>query len=170
MFETYTRSVAVFNVYTYICGMRIEEEIQQRKFSSVYQKMHINVQFTASWLTQLSLSLLKPYNLSIQQFNILRILRGMHPQPASVKVLTERMVDRMSNASRLVEKLRQNGLVERAPCAEDRRRVEVVITDQGLALLEEASKVIEVEMVNHTQHLTEEEAEQLSNLLDKMRG
>lgn len=169
-FVTTTKNVGVLNVYTYICRMKIEEEIQQKKFSSVHQKMHINIQFTASWLSQLSLGLLKPYNLSIQQFNILRILRGLHPQPASVKLLTERMVDRMSNASRLVEKLRQKGLVERKPCPNDRRRVEVGITAQGLQVLEETSKVIEVEMVNLTQNLSADEAEQLSDLLDKLRG
>lgn len=163
--------VATLNVGTYICSvMKIEEEIQQKTFTSCYQKAHINVLFTSAWLSQHSSRVLKPYNISWQQFNILRILRGMHPKPATVKLLTERMIDKMSNASRLVEKLKQKGLVERENCIEDRRRVNVVITEEGLSLINEASQLMENQLEKRLNALTEEEANELNRILDKMRG
>ena len=150
--------------------MKIEEEIKQRKFKSSYQKAQINIIFTAAWINQEVSAALKPYQLSWQQFNILRILRGMHPDPASVKLLTERMLDKMSNASRLVEKLKQKGFVERTPCTEDRRRVEVCITDLGLEILEKASSDVERKIEPSLERISENDAEQLSNLLDLIRG
>ena len=149
--------------------MKIEEEIQQQKFESEYQKMEINVLFTAAWLSKRSATLLKPFNITWQQFNIMRILRGMHPKPASVKLLTERMIDKMSNASRLVEKLKLKGYVERHVCSEDRRKVNVLLTDKGLEILKEASNAIQVSSQDLSQALSQEEAEQLNYLLDKMR-
>lgn len=149
--------------------MRIEEEIKQKKFRSVHHKAHINVLFTASWLSQHSARLLKPYKISWQQFNILRILRGMYPEPATVKLLTERMIDKMSNASRLVEKLKLKGYVERTVCPSDRRRVDIRITEQGLKALENISRVMEDGLHRQMDNLSEEDAEQLNGLLDKLR-
>ena len=149
--------------------MKIEEEIKQKKFSSVYHKAHINVLFTASLLSQNSAQLLKPFKISWQQFNILRILRGMYPEPATVKLLTERMIDKMSNASRLVEKLKQKGLVERRVCPSDRRRVDVEITEKGLSVLEDISFIMEQELNQKMGNLSSEEADQLNQLLDKLR-
>ncbi|MCO6489770.1 MAG: MarR family transcriptional regulator [Phaeodactylibacter sp.] len=149
--------------------MKIEEEIKQKKFKSVYHKAHINVIFTASWLSQNSAQLLKPYKISWQQFNILRILRGMHPEPATVKLLTERMIDKMSNASRLVEKLKKKGYVERRVCPSDRRRVDVEITEKGLEVLESLSRVMEEGLHQKMSALSAAEAEQLNSLLDKLR-
>lgn len=149
--------------------MKIEEAIQQKKFRDEYQKAHINVLFTASWIHQQSLQALKPFNISWQQFNILRILRGMHPEPASVKLLTERMIDKMSNASRLVEKLKQKGLVERKSCKSDRRQVDVVITEKGLDLLTLASEAMDQQMGMTKSQLSPEQAMQLNDLLDAMR-
>ncbi len=150
--------------------MRIEEAIQQKRFRSEYQKLVVNLLYSASWLQQFSNQLLKPYGISQEQFNILRILRGMHPEPATVKVLTERMIDKMSNASRLVEKLRVKGLVERHECPLDRRRVDVLITQKGLTLLEKASQSMDVQGDDYMSGLTIEEAVQLNELLDKLRG
>ena len=150
--------------------MRIEEEIQQRTFKSEYQKAHINIVFTASWLSQHTTRLLKPYGISWQQFNILRILRGLAPEPATAKLLTERMLDKMSNASRLVEKLKQKGLVQRKDCPEDRRRVNVYITEAGLRLVGEASEAIERNMQDQMGSIEEEEARELNAILDKLRG
>ena len=150
--------------------MNIEEEIQQRRFRNVYQKAHINVLFTASWLSQQSAQVLKPFNISWQQFNILRILRGMHPQPATIKRLTERMIDKMSNASRLVDKLKRKGLVERKTCPNDRRQVEIRITELGLSVLEEASRVLESDLEAKIASISPEEARQLNKILDKMRN
>ncbi|NJL75721.1 MAG: MarR family transcriptional regulator [Saprospiraceae bacterium] len=149
--------------------MRIEEEIQQFNFKNIYQKLHINVLFTASWINQQSNQQLKSYNITWQQFNILRILRGSHPKPATVKLLSERMIDKMSNASRLVEKLRQKGLVERTECPMDRRQVDVKLTDKGLILINEASENMESINAIQMNTLSEQEAATLNQLLDKMR-
>ncbi|MEZ4984869.1 MAG: MarR family transcriptional regulator [Saprospiraceae bacterium] len=150
--------------------MKIEEALQQKKFSSEYQKAHLNILYTAAWLNQVTASVLKPYGLSSQQFNILRILRGRHPAPASVKLLTERMIDKMSNASRLVDKLLEKGYVERIPCDSDRRRVDVSITDAGLKTLAAASTKMDDTLAQLKGTLALEEAELLNSLLDKMRG
>lgn len=150
--------------------MKIEEAIQQKKFRSEHQKAIVNILFTASWLGQQSARGLRPYGISPEQFNILRILRGRYPKPATVKDLTERMLDKSSNASRLVDKLKTKGLVDRQECPEDRRRVDVVITDAGLALLEKASVFMEKEMEARLDGITDAEAAEISRLLDKMRG
>lgn len=159
------------NVYTYICVvMKIEQEIQQTVFESEYQKANINLLFTASWLNQKSAKVLKPFNISWQQFNILRILRGMGDKPATIKTLTERMIDKMSNASRLVEKLKQKGLVERMSCPSDRRQVDILITKEGLSILDEASKAMENALSDISDNFSEEEAKTLNELLDRMRS
>lgn len=149
--------------------MRIEDEIQQFNFKNIYQKLHINVLFTASWINQQSNQQLKTYNITWQQFNILRILRGSHPKPSTVKLLSERMIDKMSNASRLVEKLRQKGLVERTECPMDRRQVDIKLTDKGLLLINEASETMESINAAQMNSLSEQEADFLNQLLDKMR-
>jgi DNA-binding MarR family transcriptional regulator len=149
--------------------MKIEEAIQQKKFRTEYQKLIVNVLYSASWISQSSTRLLKPFGISQEQYNLLRILRGVHPEPATVKMLTERMIDKMSNASRLVEKLRQKGLVERNECPMDRRRVDVCLTEKGLVLLESAGKVMSADL-ELRENLHEQEAEVLNALLDKMRG
>jgi DNA-binding MarR family transcriptional regulator len=94
----------------------------------------------------------------------------MNPEPATVKLLTERMIDKMSNASRLVDKLKSKSLVDRIPCSEDRRRVNIYITKEGLALLDKASELMEQDLQSRMGHLSEEEAEELSRLLDKLRS
>lgn len=150
--------------------MKLEEALQQRKFINPVHKAHLNIIYTAAWLNQRSTRALKQYDLSVQQFNILRILRGMHPEPATIKLLTERMIDKMSNASRLVEKLKQKGWVERLECSQDRRRVDITITEAGLAILVEASAAIDQVMFEDAETLAEAEAHQLSDLLDKLRS
>jgi DNA-binding MarR family transcriptional regulator len=149
--------------------MELEKEIKQKKFASEYQKLAVNIGFTNSWLSTVHMELLKPHGISRQQFNILRILRGQHPNPASVNLLIDRMIDKMSNASRLVEKLKQKDLVERKECKIDRRQVDVVITDKGLALLKELDKSMEA-FTKKMENLTTNEAKQLNDLLDKLRG
>lgn len=148
--------------------MRIEEEIKQERFANDHQKAIINIVFTAGWINGESNSVLKPFGISIQQYNILRILRGQKGNPISVNNLIDRMLDKSSNASRLVEKLRQRGYVDRKTCEYDRRQVDVFITQAGLDFLEELIPAFDA--MHHASNLTEEEASQLSDLLDKMRG
>lgn len=149
--------------------MKIGKAIQQKKFKSEYQKAHINVLYTAAWFSQRSANTLKPFNISWQQFNILRILRGLNPEPATVKLLTERMIDKMSNASRLVEKLKKKGLVERTACPKDRRRVNVCITNLGLRVLDEASALMEKNLEKRMSEISIDEAKTLNRILDKLR-
>src|SRR3954470_1429734 len=149
--------------------MEIGKEIKQTKFKNEHHKMLINLFFTSNWLGAKHACNLKPYGISSQQFNLLRILRGQHPKPASVNLLIDRMLDKNSNASRLVEKLRLKKLVERTVCPEDRRAVNVVITQKGLDLLNELDKQ-EGMFIKELKNLSEKEAEQLNSLLDKLRG
>ncbi|HMQ48058.1 MAG TPA: MarR family transcriptional regulator [Saprospiraceae bacterium] len=149
--------------------MKLEDEIKQSIFKNEYQKANINIAFTASWLSQHAAKALKPYGISIQQFNILRILRGMHPKPATIKLLTERMIDKTSNASRLVDKLILKQLVDRRECPMDRRQVDILITEQGLGLLEKASDDLETNMLHYMSGISTAEAATINQLLDKLR-
>lgn len=148
--------------------MRIEEEIKQTKFKSEYEKLSVNLLFTVNWLNGIKLQRLKPFGLTLQQYNILRILRGQYPEPATVGLLCERMLDRMSNASRIVERLRVKGLVKRTECRNDRRAVDVIITDKGLALLERMEKDVD-ELAQDLNVLSDEEAREMNRLLDRIR-
>ena len=149
--------------------MSLELDIKQPKFTSIYQKTAVNIFFTSGWLESQQSEILKPYGLSIQQYNILRILRGQYPNPARVSLLIERMMDKMSNASRLVDKLLAKGLATRSLCNDDRRAVDIVLTTKGITVLEQLDlKQIEWEKMLQKQ-LTDQEATLLNSLLDKLR-
>ena len=148
--------------------MRIEDEIKQPLFQNEKQKAGINLVYTAGWLTIRQSCAFKPYGLTLPQFNILRILRGQYPKPATVALLIDRMLDKTSNASRIVDRLEEKKLVTRTVCPSNRRAVDIRITPAGLVLLEQ----IDASGVMHTAahaSLSEAEARQLSELLDKMR-
>ncbi|CCH53887.1 transcriptional regulator, MarR family [Fibrisoma limi BUZ 3] len=149
--------------------MSIETDIKQPTFRNPYHRLIVNLMFTSNWVANAQMHLLKPYDLTLQQYNVLRILRGQYPNPVKVSDITERMLDKMSNASRLVDKLVLKKLVQRTECPSDRRAVDVVITSKGLDLLKKLDVVqadYEVELNNK---LTDEEALQLSQLLDRLR-
>jgi len=149
--------------------MKIEEEIKQKSFKSEYQKLGVNLLFTHGWLISLQKGLFEKHDITIAQYNILRILRGQHPNPLSVNLLKERMLDKMSDTSRLVERLRIKGLLERKTCKQDRRKSDVKITDKGLELLS-TLEPIDMQIENTLQILNNDEAKTLNNLLDKIRG
>lgn len=149
--------------------MKIEEEIKQKSFKSEYQKLAVNLLFTHGWLISLQKGLFEKHDITIAQYNILRILRGQHPNPLSVNLLKERMLDKMSDTSRLVERLRIKGLLERKTCKQDRRKSDVKITDKGLELLS-TLEPIDMQIENTLQILNNDEAKTLNNLLDKIRG
>ncbi len=148
--------------------MSIEKDIKQANFKSPFSKAIINVIYTNNWLQSLQVEIFKPFDLTLQQYNVLRILRGQYPNPITVIAIIERMLDKMSNASRLVDKLLAKDLVIRRLCPHDRRAVDVIITDKGLKLLEELD-TLQHQWEDKLQGLTESEALQLSELLDKMR-
>jgi DNA-binding MarR family transcriptional regulator len=151
-----------------ISAMKLEEEIKQLKFSNEFRKLGVNIIYTANWLTHHHAKQCKEHDITPEQFNILRILRGQHPKPATVNLLIERMLNKMSNASRLVEKLRKKGLVERLINKIDRRACDVRITKLGLHLLTELDKA-EKEWDKLFSHLSVTEARQVSGILDKLR-
>ncbi len=148
---------------------KLEDELQQKNFTDDSQRLAVNIMYTFSWLNTMNIQRLKPFGLSPQQYNILRILRGQHPQPVTVNLLKERMLDKMSNASRLVEKLRTKGLLERRTCPDDRRAVDVLITEKGLTLLAQIERT-EVIWEAKFKQLSAEDINILNELLDRLRG
>lgn len=149
--------------------MKIEDEILSSKFEDNYHKAVINISYTYSWMSNVMRGHFERYNLTSQQFNVLRILRGQSPKPATINMIKERMLDKMSDASRIVDRLVQKDLVSRCTNNNDRRAVDIQITDKGLELLRKMDKEFKTaDLFNHS--ITEEEANTLSNLLDKFRG
>ncbi|WP_215226660.1 MarR family winged helix-turn-helix transcriptional regulator [Echinicola shivajiensis] len=149
--------------------MKLEDAIQQKTFKSPMNKAVVNLLYTQSYIVTQQVKLFKPYGISPEQYNVLRILRGHHPEPMTVSSIQDRMLNKMSNASRLVEKLKQKGFVNRKECPNDRRQVDINITKEGLTLLEKLDEEIQrlnKEVIN----LSEEEANTLNDLLDKLRG
>jgi len=148
--------------------MKLEEAIQQESFSDERIKAGINIYYTSSQLNYQHNLALKSFNLSLQQFNILRILRGQKGVPIAMKDVSCRMIDKMSNASRLVEKLRLKGLIERTINEEDRRSVAIVITEAGMSVLEDASREVEACVTDYLDGVQGKEIEMLNTILDKI--
>lgn len=149
--------------------MELEKEITQKSFRNSYHKAEVNLIFTYNWLYEFSSKMLKAHKITTQQYNILRILRGQYPKPATIKLLKERMLDKMSDASRIVEKLREKGLAERNINPNNRRNVDVLITQSGLDLLAKIDKKDD-ETDKFMSNLNGDEIDQLNKLLDKLRG
>jgi DNA-binding MarR family transcriptional regulator len=149
--------------------MGIEKDIHQASFKSAHQKAMINILFSYGWVLERIKNFLSREDITHQQYNILRILRGSFPTPLSTLQIRERMLDKMSDTSRIVDRLVAKELVQKVTCAKDRRLVDVTITDKGQQLLKNIDlegQQIETIMGG----LSEEEAEALSNLLDKLRS
>ncbi|MEM9823334.1 MAG: MarR family transcriptional regulator [Bacteroidota bacterium] len=148
--------------------MKIETAIHQtRPFRNNYQKGIVNLLYSHSWLMEQLRDFFHPFDLTIKQFNVLRILKGAG-EAISTSTIRERMIDKMSDASRVVNRLYKKGLVEKQDCPRDKRLVDVVISEKGLQLL------VEIEEKNqHLDHilgqLDSEEIRQFNNLLDKIR-
>jgi DNA-binding MarR family transcriptional regulator len=147
--------------------MSIENDIQQQAFRNEHQKATVNLIFSANWLNEKIKSFLDPEDITQQQYNILRILRGSK-HPMSTLQIRERMLDKMSDTSRIVERLLKKGLVEKKVCPADKRLVDVIISKKGVAVLEKLDKKNDdLDKILHG--LTAEEASSLNSLLDKMR-
>ena len=149
--------------------MKIEDEIQQKKFKDDYQKLVVNLLYTSNWMNAHFELLFKNSGVTLQQFNVLRILRGQYPKPSSIKLIKERMLDRMSDASRIVDKLVLKKLVIRNQCANDRRSVDVVISEDALNLLQ-TMDVLDEKAKEILKSLSKTEIIVLNDLLDKLRG
>ena len=149
--------------------MRLEDEIQQQKFKSEKQKAVINLLYTSGYLGSQFSEKAKPFNITRQQYNVLRILRGQQPNSASINLIKDRMLDKMSDASRIVERLRIKGLIERRVSASDKRVVDINITAKGMTLLQTMEPV-----VNSVEDLfklfSNEELLKFNEMLDKIRA
>ncbi|MFY0606893.1 MAG: MarR family transcriptional regulator [Cyclobacteriaceae bacterium] len=149
--------------------MGISEDIKQSKFKNEFSKALINIIYTNNWLCDKQVKFFKPHDLTTPQYNVLRILRGQSPEPATINLLIDRMLDKSSNASRIVDKLESKGLVERRQCKNDRRAVDVVISQQGLDLLTSIDEELQT-WESSIDKLSESECQQLNELLDKLRA
>ncbi|MEO6613705.1 MAG: MarR family transcriptional regulator [Chitinophagaceae bacterium] len=148
--------------------MGIDQDIQQAKFRNPHQKAAINLIYTLSWMREKTKTIFEEEDVTPQQFNILRILRGSFPKPLSTLQIRERMLEKMSDTSRIVDRLIAKGLVKKLTCKNDRRLVDVIISDKGKKLLERLdTRQDEIDGVMG--NLSEKDANILSDLLDKIR-
>jgi MarR family transcriptional regulator, 2-MHQ and catechol-resistance regulon repressor len=149
--------------------MGIDKDIRQAKFRNEYQKASLNIIYTYGWLTEKTRELFASEDITPQQFNILRILRGSDPEPLSTLQIRERMLDKMSDTSRIVDRLIVKGHVKKAVSKMDRRLVDIIITDKGKKLLERLD-TRQDELDGIMGNLSKKEAAALSDLLDKIRN
>jgi DNA-binding MarR family transcriptional regulator len=149
--------------------MTIEDEIKQTKFKNPYQKAVLNLIFTANWIQNKQKELFEPFGITGQQYNILRILRGQHPGAISAAEIKTRMLDKNSDVSRLLDRLKNKKLIRKNQCADDRRASDVTISDAGLLLLKELDAAIN-NLDKRLLNLSTEDALLLSSLLDKIRS
>jgi DNA-binding MarR family transcriptional regulator len=161
--------VDIFFVLCLLTLMLLEQRIQQTKpFRSEHERAAVNVLYSATWILEHMRDFLAGYDITQQQYNVLRILRGQYPESISTCDIRDRMIDRSSDASRIVDRMIGKGLVQKATSAKDKRRIDVTITSPGLSLLEQ----IEVAMErpdNLLRGLSSDECLQLNALLDKMK-
>jgi DNA-binding MarR family transcriptional regulator len=148
--------------------MSLEKDINQTKFKNEHQKVMVNIIYTANWMNEQLKSFFDKEDITQQQFNILRILRGAG-EPISTLQIRQRMLDKMSDTSRIVDRLLLKGLVKKTTCPTDKRLVDVSITGKGKKVLEKIDTT-ENKMDAICNNLTDAEAEILNGLLDKMRG
>lgn len=149
--------------------MKIEKAIKQgRPFKTAYHRAAVNLIFTSNWLNDQHRIFFKNFDLTRKQFNVLRIVKGAD-EPISTAAIRERLLDKMSDASRVVDRLEKKQLVSKHTCSSDKRLVDITLTKKGNILLEEIGKK-DNQLGDVLKNLSEKEATQLSNLLDKMRG
>jgi len=149
--------------------MKIEDEIKQRAFKSEFQKAGVNLIYTYFWMKERISQNLKEHDITMQQYNVLRILNGQYPKAVTTSTIRERMMDKMSDASRLVERLKVQGLVDKCVNSHDRRLVSVVISEKGRSIIN--TIIAKQDVVENTLGgLSEAEARTLNTLLNKMRG
>lgn len=162
--------MAPFSFISYLWKtLKLEEEIKQKSFKTAKQKLAVNLLYTTHWLNEHYANFFKDTDLTVQQYNVLRILRGQYPNYCNLKLIKERMLDRSSDASRIVDKLVLKQFVTRTHCPNDRRSINLMISGEGLQLLEKLDFIDEATK-KIFQHVSEEETIQLNFLLDKLRG
>ncbi len=148
--------------------MKIEEELQQKKFVNVYQKTHLNIIYTANWLIDQTKELLQPFDITHQQFNVLKILKGRYPNSCAACDIKEVMLDKGPDLTRLIDRLCKKDYVTRSVCEGNRRKLDITITRKGLALVKKIEPEVKKRFMHQTA-ISEKEANVLSRILDKMR-
>ena len=149
--------------------MKIEELLKANEMPEA-KKLVLNIIVTANYLSERLAEILKPFEISSQQFNVLRILRGQKGKPANLCTIQDRMVTKMSNTTRLVDKLVDKGFCERIVCPSNRRKIEIRITEQGLKLLEELDPLIEDHEKSIAKKISEKEILSLNTKLNELRS
>lgn len=147
--------------------MNVEEVIKTNKKIPIERRTIIHMELVNNKINEIIGAALKPFEVSLQQFNVLRILRGQKGCPANLSTLNERMVTKMSNTTRLVDKLLNKGYVQRSVCETNRRKVEIAITDRGMEALSEMDKAMDAAEGKIVNSFSKEELTQLNTLLDK---
>ncbi|MBK8346262.1 MAG: MarR family transcriptional regulator [Saprospiraceae bacterium] len=149
--------------------MEIEKVIQQTYFKDKYHKAVVNLYYTSNFFRDAHMPIFAQYDIQGQHYNVLRILRGKHPEPVSPGYIKEVILDKGRDLTRLIDKLVSLGLVDRYTCPENRRKMNIRLTDTGLDILAKVSDALTLKDTT-LRHLTDEEYDQLSTLLDRMRG
>ena len=149
--------------------MSLEQSISQSKFDSEQEKLMINVIYSANLLNLITSRLFKPYDLSPQQYNVLRILRGQKGKSIALMVIEHRMLDKSSNVSRLVDKLISKDLVNRSVSSKDRRRIEIIITSRGKSVLKEIDVILADMNSKIKAIISDDNAKQTNRILDQLR-
>ena len=149
--------------------MNLEQSISQAKFDSEQEKLIINVIYSANLLNLITTRLFKPFDLSPQQYNVLRILRGQKGSSIALMEIENRMLDKSSNVSRLVDKLISKDLVNRSVCSEDRRRIEILITSNGMSILKEIDAILSEMNSKLKELISDDDANQTNRILDHLR-
>jgi DNA-binding MarR family transcriptional regulator len=145
------------------------KESNSLRYESTFHEVIVNVSFTNNWLNDKIKQAVLPYDITSQQFNVLRILKGQHPEPSTINLIKSRMLDKMCDASRIVDRLVQKDLIVKKINAVDKRAVDIVINDRGHALLNKMDTEVSLSSILNA-NLSNEEAEQLNVLLAKARG
>ena len=164
------------NNITFVCTnivytiMNIESEIKNTSPLSLSTRTVINLMYTARQIEEIAATKFKEYDLTSQQYNVMRILRGQKGNPANLSTIQERMIDKSSNTTRLIDKLIQKGYAKRQICKKNRRKIEVFITENGLELLKKLDPLTEQANKNIMEKLSINEKEKLNSLLDKLRN
>jgi DNA-binding MarR family transcriptional regulator len=148
--------------------LKIEEQLKVKKFISEAQKAEVNIMFTAAWLKTRLNNQLRQFGLTHEQFNVLRIIKGQHPEPVCVKDITERQIEPSSNTTRILDKLQHKHLVQRVHSPRDKREWFIELTPQGIELLETVINCINNQN-NISAQLSHAETNLLNSFLDKIR-
>ncbi|NQY67914.1 MAG: MarR family transcriptional regulator [Flavobacteriales bacterium] len=149
--------------------MRFEDEIKQEKFKDVHHKAFLNLMFTSKHMESNGKEVMKPFGVTSQQYNVLRILKGKYPQLRSADEIKQVMIDKSPDLTRLLDRLLIREFVTRETCSDNRRKLEIGITKKGLKQLDKMEPALE-EFHKANKRITKKEAEELSKILDKMRG